>query len=205
MPGSLPNVGHQSGLPRLVRSVSVSRASKRLIAVIETADPFWQIDIMTASLDQVEWMQFAAFHTEYGDGMKTILWTPPLHISVPQYYWEDRANAALSNNGNLVSVTGGFNLAINSVANGLRLRRGDLISLATGDYRSLHRVMDDEVIAADNELELRVEPAVPPYIEEDAIVRFKDPELNVRLLPDSFEMPDQWRTTAQFTLVEVPK
>ena len=128
----------------------------------------------------------------------------PKHISLPRAYWGNAGAAALANEGALATVTNGFTVAINSVENGLTLMPGDLFSLKTGEYRSLHRVTVGAV-AAGNAITVTVEPAVPPYITAGAVAKWKDPELNCRVLPESFDIPDEFFPAASFTLVEVPK
>lgn len=200
---ALPSVGYVRGTPQLVRHSSVSRAGNRVISVVEWADPYWSIEVETAPLYLADQRLLNAFEAEYGAGTKTLLWTSP-GLAVPILYEGDQSNAALSNDGNLVSVTGGTSLSINSVTTGLALKRGDLISLATGDYRSLHTVMADAT-ASGSAVTLVVQPFVPGYITAGAVVKFKNPEMKVRMLPGSFQMGDDYLAAASFTLVEVPK
>jgi hypothetical protein len=200
---ALPNVGYQLTYPKLIDSVSISRTGNRAISFVETADPFWQVAMATEALSAADLALVEAFGDETRTGRKTVLYTPK-HSCLPQAYWGNPGAAALANTGNLVSVTNGFTIAINSVDNGLTLMRGDLISLTTGDYHSLHRVQVGAV-AALNAMSLTVEPFVPGYIAAGAIVRFKNPVLNTRVLPGSFSIPDEFHPAATFTLVEVPK
>lgn len=201
---SLPDVGFSKGMPRLVRGVSVSRTGQRAIAAFEHTDPFWQIDMTTVALSRAQVMLLEGLDAEAGDALTAIRYTVPRMMNVPQAYWADRDNAALSNDGNLMSVTNGYTVALNSVTNGLQLKRGDLFSLASGDYRSLHRVLVDAT-AASSAITLSVEPAVPSYITPGAVAKFKAPELNTRMLPGSFQIGDEYAPAASFTLVEVPK
>ncbi len=52
---------------------------------------------------------------------------------------------------------------------------------------------------------MTVEPAVPAYITAGAVVLFKNPVANMRLLPGSFSIPDDAKPVVTFTLVEIPK
>ncbi|GAA2867497.1 hypothetical protein GGQ99_001284 [Aminobacter niigataensis] len=198
-----PAVPYVKGLPQIARSTSVSRAGQRAVAFVEYADPFWRIEVETGPLVAEHAPAFRAFLEEAGTGMETVLFAPK-YLKVPQAYVGDEANPALSNTGSLVSVTDGFIIAVGSVTNGLDLRRGDLISLKSGDYRSLHRVMVGAVASA-GAISLTVEPAIPEYIVPGAEVKFRDLELNTRMLSGSGSMPDDYLPAASFTLVEVPK
>lgn len=199
----LPVVPYVKGLPQIVRSTSAARSGQRAMAFVEFADPFWQIMVETSPLNADDAAAVQAFLDEAGAGTKTVLFAPT-YMKVPQAYWADKGNPAVSNTGSLVSVTDGFSLSIGSVTNGLDLRRGDLISLKSGDYRSMHRVIVGAV-ASSSAIALTVEPAVPGYIAPGAEVRFRDLELNTRILPGSGSMPDDYLPAASFTLVEVPK
>ncbi|QKC99173.1 hypothetical protein [Mesorhizobium sp. NZP2298] len=197
---ALPAVPFQAAYPQIVRSDSVSRSGQKVMAVIEYADPVWQINMKTVPLRASERLLVEAFRDAARGGLQTVLYTPK-HMCVPQAYWGDAGNTALSNNGNLVSITGN-SLVINSVDNGLTLGPGDLISATTGEYNSLFRVQTGAV-AASNTMTITVEPTVPSYITAGAVVRFKNPLANMRCV--SFDITDDLMPTASFTLVEIPK
>jgi len=200
---ALPAVGFRISRPRLVDSVSVSRAGLRTISVVQYADPFWQIEMRTKPLKASELALVEAFRERVRNGFRTVLYKPK-HVCLPQAYWGNPSASALSNTGAVTAITDGFTVAFNSVDNGLVLMPGDLIGLEKDDYRSLHRVVTGGT-AASNALSVTVEPYVPSYITTGALVRFKDPELNCRVVPGSFDIPDEQRPSASFTLVEVPK
>lgn len=200
----LPNYGWSSGIPERFDSVSVSRTGKRAMSFVEYADPTWQMSMASANLTRPQWSDLRALKVDAGNGLRTVLYTVPQGISVPQAYWEDRGNAILDDTGLLGVVTDGFLMAVSSVTSGLALTRGDYIGLKSGDYRSLHMVMENAV-ATGGGIDLRVEPAVPPYIADGATVAFKNPSLNTRILPGSFEIGNEYAPVASFTLVEVPK
>jgi hypothetical protein len=199
---NLPAVPFQASYPQIVRSDSVSRSGKKVMAVIEYADPVWQIAMKTVPLRASQRLAVEAFLDVAGGGRQTVLYTPQ-HMCVPQAYWGDADNAALSNAGNLVSITGN-SLVINSVDDGLTLGAGDLISATVGDYNSLFRVQTGAV-AASNTMTITVEPTVPAYITAGAVIAFKNPVANMRVLPGSFTIDDELMPTASFTLVEIPK
>jgi len=199
---ALPDVEYSKGLPKLIRSVSQSRAGNRLVSSVEYADPFWQIEMETGPLDPALAPTVRAFLEEANGGTKTVLWAPS-YLKVPQAYWANPGALAPSIDGLLASVTNGFNVAISSTAAGLDIRRGDMISMTYGAYRSLHRVMVGAVGGAG--INLTLEPFVPPYITPGATVKFKGLSLNTRMVVGSDSMTDDYNPVATFTLVEVPQ
>lgn len=194
----------QTGRPQLQEPASVSRWGNRAISVFETDDKYWMVDVETQPLHDEELADVEAWLADARGGQETILYVPRGKQAYPRAYWSDRENAMLDNTGSLTTVTNGKQLAIGSVTNGLTISRGDLISLATGDYRSLHRVKTGAT-AASTALTLSVEPPVPSYIAAGAVVRFKNPEMNTRIVPGSKEVGDGDMPTAKFQLIEVPK
>ena len=100
-------------------------------------------------------------------------------------------------------MTIGKTLLIGGIAAGLAMTKGDLISLTSGSYHSLHRVTANATAGAT--ITLPVEPPVPSYIAIGATVRFKDPVLNTRVVPGSTEVEDGVMPTAKFQLIEVPR
>lgn len=199
---SLPAVPFSPSYPQLVESVSQSRSGTRAMAFVEYADSYWTIQMKTVPLSAAQRLLVEAFKDACRGGLATVTYTPK-HMCIPQAYWGDSANSVLANNGNLVSITGN-SLAINSVDNGLTLGPGDLISLTTGGYNSLFRVQTGAV-AASNTMTITVEPTVPTYITAGAVVLLKNPIANMRVMPGSFSIPDDFNPVATFTLVEIPK
>lgn len=200
---ALPSVGYLLSRPQLVDSVSASRVGARIISFVEYADPFWKIDMRTRPLKAKDVLLVEAFRDQTRTGRKTVVYTPT-HACVPQAYWGNGGASALMNAGVVTAITDGFIVAFNSVDDGLVLMTGDLIGLEKDDYRSLHRVVTGGTASA-NALSVVVEPFVPAYITTGAVVRFKDPQLNCRVLPGSFSVPAAHLPVASFTLVEVPK
>lgn len=194
----------QTGRPQLQEPASVSRWGNRAISIFETDDKYWTVDVETQPLYDEDLAQVEAWLATARSGMETILFVPRGKQAYPRAYWSDRENAILDDTGTLTTVTNGKQLAIGSVTNGLIISAGDLISLATGDYRSLHRVTVGATASA-TAITLSVEPPVPSYIATGAVVRFKNPEMNARIVPGSKEVGDGDLPTAKFQLIEVPK
>jgi hypothetical protein len=144
-----------------------------------------------------------AFRAQVRTGMVTVLFKP-VDVCLPQAYWGNPSATVLSDDGNLLSVTNGVTVGINGVTAGLIMKLGDRLSLTKGNYRSLHEVVTGAT-AAGGAITLTVDPPVPPYITAGAVAKFKNPELNMRVLPGSFDIPDDHRPVATFTLVEVPQ
>jgi hypothetical protein len=197
---NLPAVPFQISYPQLVDSVSVSRTGTRAMSFVEYADSYWTVQMKTVPLRASQRLLVEAFKDAARGGLTTVVYTPK-HMCIPRAYWGDADNAAVVNNGNLVSVTGN-SLVINSVENGLTLGPGDLFSATSGDYNSLFRVQAGGVAVA-NQITITVEPTVPSYITAGAVVRFKNPLANMRVT--DFSIPDDFNPVATFTLQEIPK
>lgn len=198
----LPAVRFAPTRPEIDDSVSVSRAGNRVTSFVEYADPAWRIPMRTLTMATKELQLLLAFRERVRTGMVTVVYRPTDNC-LPQTYWGNPGAIQL-NNGTLQSVTGGFNVTLNNLINGLMLMPGDLFSLKSGNYRSMHRAMTGGTAAA-NALALTVEPFVPPYIAPGAVARFLKPELNTRVLPGSFSVSEDHFPVATFTLVEVPQ
>ncbi|WP_284777066.1 hypothetical protein [Agrobacterium sp. lyk4-40-TYG-31] len=188
--------------PKLMRSTSVSRYGKRAISFMETSDPFWQVSMRVVALSNAERQKLEAFISRCRDGMVTVLYTPK-HVCLPQAYWGNPTAPAILDTGVLASISGN-QLTVSSVTNGLKLMEGDLIGFSQGDYNTIVRVVQDAT-AAGGAITIKAEPFLPSYITAGATVVFKNPVMNMRLVPDSYDCPDDFRPTATFTLIEVPK
>ncbi len=188
--------------PKIVRSTSMSRYGKRAISFVETSDPYWQVTMRVLALSNADRQRLEAFISRCRDGMVTVLYTPK-HVCLPQAYWGNPTAPAILDNGVLAAISGN-QLTINSVTTGLKLTDGDLIGLTQGDYNLIVRVVQGAT-AASGSITIKVEPFVPSYITTGATVVFKNPVMNMRLVPDSYECPDDFRPTATFQLIEVPR
>lgn len=200
----LPAVRFQIARPRLVDSVSVARTGTRAISAFEFADSFWQVSVRTAALSAADIVAVRAWATDaVRKAQQSVIYVPN-DFCLPRAYWGNADAPAVNDTGTLTSVTNGFAVVIGSVTNGLSLQPGDRLSLKTGDYRSLHEVAVGAV-ATGGSISLTLSNPVPSYIAPGAVARFRQPELNMRVLPGSFDMPDEFRPVASFTLIEVPK
>ncbi|UHS56829.1 hypothetical protein [Agrobacterium vaccinii] len=188
--------------PKLMRSTSVSRYGKRAISFMETSDPFWQVSMRVVALSNADRQKLEAFISRCRDGMVTVLYTPK-HVCLPQAYWGNPTAPAILDTG-VLSAIAGNQLTVSSVTNGLKLMEGDLIGFSQGDYNTIVRVVQDTT-ATGGAITIKAEPFLPSYITAGATVVFKNPVMNMRLVPDSYDCPDDFRPTATFTLIEVPK
>lgn len=201
---ALPNIRFQIARPQFVDGVSISRTGTRAISAFEYADSFLQVQMRTVALSASEIVLVRSWATDaVRKGIQSVIYTPNDYC-LPRAYWGNPTAPALSNLGNLVSVTNGYNVVIDSVTNGLTYQPGDRLSLQDGDYRSLHEVAVGAV-AAGNSMSLTLVNPVPAFITAGAVARFYKPEMNARVLPNTFVVPDEFNPVASFTLVEVPR
>lgn len=202
MPIDLPDVRFQRSYPQVVDSVSTSRAGNRVVAIVEYADPFWQIDMKTKPLRASERLAVEAFGDACRGGMVTVLYRPK-HQCLPKALWGQPASPLLANGA--LTAKAGYGVTV-AASTGLTLSGGDLLSFTTGDYNWMARVAQGGGgTAAAGSVDLTLNMPVPPYIVPGAVVRFKDPIMNARMLPGSFTMPDEFNPVATFTLFEVPR
>jgi len=197
---SLPDVAFQITFPEVVDQISVSGAGN-VVAVVEYGDPFWRQDMRTKPLRASQRLQVEAFRDACRGGLITVHYTP--RMCVPKAYWGDAGASVLGNNGALASKSG-YDVTVNSVDNGLVLSPGDLISFTTGDYNWMARVNVGGT-SSGNAISLTLNMPAPSFIQTGAVVRFKDIIANMRMLPGSFDMPDEPLPVASFTLFQVPK
>ena len=190
--------------PYIVNSVSVSRAGNRAISFVEVNDDFWQVDMQTLPLLQAEKQVVEAFIDTCKKGLVTVHYKPT-HVCIPRAYWGNSAAAILTNEGVVTAITNGEVISFNSVTTGLQILKGDLLGLTVGDYNYIVRADADQTAVAGAITDLPVQPPIPPYITTGAAVKFKDPVMNMRLLPNSYKPPNGDRPSLSFTLVEVPK
>lgn len=198
----MPDVKYKSSRPKLIDQVSASRAGERHISFVEYGDPFWIVDISTNPLPARQRVQVELFSRIARGGMQTITYSP---VCLPQAYWGQADHPALGKTGILQSQVDQQSLNIVGVNAGLEMRAGDYLSLSTGDYHSLHQVVTGGVATSGGSLSLRVWPPVMSYITVGAVVTFKNPKMNTRLVPNSFSLSPDNLPVATWQLTEVPR
>lgn len=203
MPESLPTgLRYAATFPKLVRSTSISKYGKRAISFIESGDPFWQWQARIIAMSNSNRQKLEAFIDRCRNGLVTVHYTPK-HVCLPQAYWGNPTHPAIAGDGTLGAIAGNVT-TITSVVAGLRLTEGDLIGFSIGEYNFIARVVQDAT-ATGTSVAVKVEPFLPSYITTGAAVRFKNPVMNMRLVPDSYECGDGNWPEATFQLIEVPK
>ncbi|WP_343314891.1 hypothetical protein AAIB41_15270 [Brucella sp. BE17] len=193
---------YEATFPILNRSVSVSKYGERAISAIENGDPFWSWTAKVIQMTNAHRQKLEAFIDRCRGGQVTVHYTPK-HVCIPQAYWGDANNPRIAGTATL-SVINGNTLTFNNVATGLRLMEGDLIGLSYADYNFIARAVSDAT-AASTTVQIKVEPFLPSYIPVGSTVRFKNPVMNMRLVPNSFQVGEGKSPDASFQLVEVPK
>lgn len=199
----IPTVRFLPSYPQLQRPVSMSRYGNRTIAMIESGDTYWTVDMQTVPMRAHEAVQLQAFVGSARGGLETIVYQPT-HICLPRAYWGDPGNPHIAGTGLLGTVTNGKQVQITGVVPGLQLMVGDLISFQSGDYRQIAQVLVGAT-ASGTAITVTIDQPVASYITPGATTRFKSPELNTRLVPGSFQMSQGPFPTASFQLIEVPK
>lgn len=200
----LPSVGYRPSRPKLNEPVSMSASGQRAISFVEYADAFWTVTMTTDPLKADDLMLVEGFQLDARNGMQTIIYSPTT-VCIPQAYWGQPDHPHVQNNGYLQAIQNAQLLTIASVEAGLKLQRNDYLSLTTGDYHSLHRVLVGGTATSGGILTVSVWPPVMTYIEVGATVTFKNPKMNSRLVVDSFSLTEEAFPVASWQLIEVPR
>lgn len=189
--------------PQLHSPVSMSKYGNRAISFVEYADPYRTIDMETAPMKASEAVALQAFIASARGGMETIVYRPT-HICIPQAYWGNPDDPHITGTASRGTVTNGNQVQLTNVVPGLILMPGDLISFTSGTYRQMAQITVGAT-AASTQMTVTVDQPIASYIAAAAVVRFKKPELNTRLVPGSFQMSRGPRPTASFQLMEIPR
>ncbi|MFC0245827.1 hypothetical protein ACFOLL_12575 [Falsochrobactrum ovis] len=197
------NIRFVPSYPQLVVPVSQTKYGNRAISTVEFADPYRTVDMETLPMKASEAVQLQAFIAAARGGMGTIIYCPT-HICIPRAYWGDANNSHLSGSPSRGTVTNGYTVQLTGVVPGLQLMAGDLFSLKSGDYRQMLQVVTGAT-AVSTTLTVTVDQPIASYIALGATVRLRQPEMNTRLVKDSFQMGKGPRPVASFQLIEVPK
>lgn len=196
----LPAVRFAASYLQVVDAVSASRAGNRVVAMVEYADPQWQIAMTTTPLRASARLLIEAFRDACRGGLTTVHYQPK-HQCLPRTLWGQPSSPLLANG--TLSAKAGYNVTV-AATTGLMLSPGDLVSFSTGVHNWMARVVTGGTVAGGS-VSLTLNMPVPSYIAIGAVVRFKDPIMNTRMLPGSFTMSDEFFPVASFTLVEVPR
>jgi hypothetical protein len=189
-PRPLPDIDHDDWVKidfMIDDPVKTSASGARLINYTQTEDAIWVADIETKPLDENEFSAFDAWNLSLRSGLRSVLFRHPTE----GYPKAHRGNHSPADDpGNLVSVTDGNVLSVNSVDAGLLLSVGDRIGLEQAGRYYIGRIT--EVSGAGTTRSITVEP--PPFdtvAQAGAVVRFANPALVMRLVPGSFQAPGE--------------
>jgi hypothetical protein len=186
-PRELPAVGWVQCDFILDNPVKASRSGSRLVNFTQTEDETWVATLKTSELVYDKYAEVEAWWLSLREGLRTALFRHPTQ-GYPKAHRENHAPA--DDPGNLVSVTDGNILSVNSVDAGLVLSIGDRIGLERSGRYYIGRIT--EVSGSGATRSLTVEP--PPFdtvAQAGAVVRFADPALVMRLVPGSYQAPGE--------------
>lgn len=199
----ISTVKFQPSYPQLKRFVSSSRYGGRAISFVEYADPIRTIDLDTIPLFPADILRLQAFIAAARDGMETVVYRPTA-VCVPQAYWGDADNPQITGTAVRGTVTNGRTVQLTGVMPGLKLLAGDLISFTHNNYRQMSQIVIGAT-AVSTQMTVTVDQPIAAYIAAGAMVRFKNPELNTRIVPGTFQIGKGFYPSASFQLVEVPR
>jgi len=201
----ISNVRFVPSYPMLNNPTSQTKFGGRVISTVEFVDPYRTVDMETLPMKASEAVQLQAFIASAKGGMETIVYRPK-HICIPRAYWGDPNNSHITGTASRGTVTDGYTVQLTGVVPGLQLLDGDMFSLKSGDYRQFLQIAyGGGATAVSTTITVKVDQPIASYIASGATARFKQPEMNARLVKDSFQMSKGPRPTASFQLIEVPK
>ena len=175
-----------------------SSSAGRQQNVIQVRDTAWQADMVTRPLRYSVMAEVEAWWLSLRGGLRSCLFVHPHALWPKQHY---AGNSPASDAGNLVSVSNGNVLSVESVDSGLSLSIGDRIGLEEGALRAIGRVVDFSGSGTTRSIE--IEPAPPADVAvADAVVRFASPSLVMRPVHGSFSVSGEGLYTVSFSLIE---
>lgn len=185
--------------------ISQTKFGGRVISTVEFVDPYRAVDMEALTMKASEAVQLQAFIAAAKGRMETIVYRPK-HICIPRAYWGDPNNTHITSTASRGTVTGGYTVQLTGVVPRLRLMDGDMFSLKSGDYLQFLQVAyDGGATAVSTTITVKVDQPIASSIAAGTTARFKQPEMNARLMKDSFQMTKGPRPTTTFQLIEVPR
>lgn len=104
-----------------------------------------------------------------------------------------------------VTALSAYTVSLATLPNGFALGAGDMVGLAEGEARSLHRIVEAATANSSGVVTLTVEPAIPtPVFTAAATANFSSPVCIMALTEEAEPTRDGRRETAGCTLVQVP-
>lgn len=199
-PFTHPHIRFTHSRFQLQRVVASSPSGAGRINFTETADPTWTIQFTSIPLLESEVAELAAWWSQFRGGLRSTLVTQ--NVTCRPFAHSNPAQAGpAQDTGILASVTDGNVLAVNDVSAALVLQPGDLLGLELGAFRGLHRVT--AVSGTGTSRTITVEPPPRSYVAQaGAVVRFEQPELNMRSPVDSWSASEGARPVVSFSFVE---
>lgn len=201
-PRTLPNLRFSHARFEMNDPVKASPSGAGLINYTRVADPTWMIRFSAPSLRESELALLRAWWMSLRGGLRGALVTQ--NVTCRPFAHSNPASAAPAQDaGILDSVTNGNELLVSSLDAGLILAPGDLIGIEHEGKYGLASV--SEATGTGTSRTIIVEPFLRSYVAQaGAVVRFENPKLIMRPVPDSWQSDDGPRPTVSFQFVESP-
>jgi len=179
--------------------VRASSSGAGLINYTQVADPAWRASLETKPLVYSRFAELEAWWLSLREGLRPVMFRHP-HVCWPKNHNINQGPA--ENTGNLVSVTDGNILSVESLDAGLSLVPGDRIGLEYAGRWYVGRVVEFE--GGGTSRTITVEPPPPSAVAQlGAVVRFVRPGCLMRSVPGSWSAQQSGgRYTVSFQLVE---
>ncbi len=198
-PREIPDVGYTTADFTLSDPVKASPSGARLINYTQIGDPAWLASMVTRPLTTSQYAEVEAWWLSLRGGLQRVLFRHPWYCYPKNH---SASPTPAEDAGNLVSVSGGNVLSVNGVDAALSLVVGDRIGLERSGRYFVGRLT--EVSGSGTTRALTVEPLpFDTVATAGAVVRFAQPALVMRPMPDSYSISRNGRhTVVSFSLVE---
>ncbi|MTH95180.1 hypothetical protein [Roseibium sp. RKSG952] len=186
----MPIAGVQSAKFRLDQDVSTNQRASGFVSSVQRSDPRWSVEISTGKLERAQYQIMRTFWDECTTLQHDFLLHDPAHPR-PIHYRAGFTGLTRSN-GTAFSGTAHVDaltkttISISGLPNGFKLAYGDYVGLVEGDYRGLHKVIDQQKTASGGTMTVSVLPLVKTNVFSSAAsVNLEKPHARFMPIPNS--------------------